>query len=136
MFEGKKSEKEKKSGKKHIELNPGEVTDRVRLAEAKLTQNQADYLVRLGLGKTDKITWYRTAILHPEQAMSNPAMRQYVVEVYQQLLNLVVGDPQMFLRLKTLLQRNFQDDGRLSEEVEPETNHRPLMKRVQKILES
>lgn len=66
--------------------------------------SQADYLIRLGLGNRDQITFYRKAIQDPLGAVKVPQYRDYVGKVAHELLSMIWNDNQMLNRLRTLLQ--------------------------------
>lgn len=108
--------KKPKAGAKFVTLNPKDEVPPSSVDEM-VSSNDADYLIRLGLGDPARLNWYRQVLMRPQAAVSNPALRPYMADVFSRLMNIVASDPQMMARLKVLLQRNFKSDG-LHEAVE------------------
>jgi hypothetical protein len=82
-----------------------------------------DYLIRIGLGSSEKIVWWRQVYGDPHKAVMTPFLRPYAAEAIERLIGLVMSDPQLYQRVRTLLQRKrvvpaagFFEEWELSEE--------------------
>lgn len=63
-----------------------------------------DQLIRFGLGDPSKIAFYRQALSDPKSAVNSATYRQYVGEALSKLLTVILSDPTLYLRVRTLLQ--------------------------------
>jgi hypothetical protein len=70
-----------------------------------------DYLIRLGLGDMDRLSYYRQALMDPKKANQTPYLRKYVAEILDLILNIIFEDPQMYNRVRTKLQDNLPQGG-------------------------
>jgi hypothetical protein len=115
----KKEEKKEQAPQKAIDprqfviINPN--IDNGKLNESR-SQTQIDYLIRLGLGDQDHLTWYRKVFANPKMANNNPYLRKYVSEVLEELLDILFSDAQMYNRLRTILQEKFKEADRENKE--------------------
>lgn len=62
-------------------------------------------LVRSGLGHDKNAAATMAALKDPEAAMQNPAKRELLLKVMQDLLDVVVNDPSMVMKTKTALRK-------------------------------
>lgn len=62
-------------------------------------------LVRAGLGHDKNAAATLAALKDPEAAMQNPAKRELLLKVMQDLLDVVVNDPSMVMKTKTALRK-------------------------------
>jgi hypothetical protein len=89
------------------------------LKEATPARNtKAQALVRSGLGGDDATAVMR-ALKDPEAAMKNPALREKVLTVMQQLLDIVVSDPTVLNKTKSALRKesiNYNPEEELQED--------------------
>lgn len=82
---------------------------------SKLTP-KVDMLLRLGLVDADSINSYRTALRGGEKSLTNPALRQKLMDLLDRLLNLSTKDPQTFNRLRTTVREDAMADKQDSEQ--------------------
>lgn len=64
-----------------------------------------DQLIRAGMGDIGQMSLYRRAIENPREAVNNPQLRGPISEVVSRVIDLVLEDRDLFLRLRTLLER-------------------------------
>lgn len=72
-----------------------------------LSQSKIDYLIRLGLGDQDELTYYRKAMSDPKKAMMTPNLRPYVADLLAKLLHIVFSDTQIYTRVTTVLKSDL-----------------------------
>lgn len=95
--------------RKFVEINP-KLSSEKRMVESR-SQTKIDYLIRLGLGDQDRLTFYRQVMADPGKANQTPYLRKYVAEVLDLLLDLIFNDTVMYNRLHTKLQHNLPSGG-------------------------
>ena len=96
--------------KKFVVVNPNLVGDRSAVVESRDTA-RIDYLIRLGLGDSDRLNFYRQVLTDPKKANEVPYLRKYVAEVLDLVLDIIFKDPQMYNRVRTKLQDNLPKGG-------------------------
>ena len=74
-------------------------------------------LVRSGLGHDKNAAATMAALKNPEEAMKNPAKRELLLKVMQDLLDVVVNDPSMVSKTKTALRKEEIEE--LDEKLHP-----------------
>lgn len=62
-----------------------------------------DYLIRIGLGDPAKLAYYRTALSDPRAAVLSALYRDMAAHALSRLIELVLSDPILYNRLRTLL---------------------------------
>ena len=80
-----------------------------------------DQLIRSGLGESGQISLYRRALESPRSAVDNPQLRHSLAEATARIVALVLEDRELFLRLRTLLERR---------------SHRPVHEGVDPVVEA
>jgi hypothetical protein len=97
--------------KKFVIINPPlHNTEKTNVNEAR-TQSQIDYLIRLGLGDMDRLTYYRQVFTNPQKANQTPYLRKYVAETLDLVLDIIFSDAQTYNRVRTKLQANLPQGG-------------------------
>ena len=93
--------------RKFVIINPTIPNDKIFESRS---ETKINYLIQLGLGDMDNITYYRQAISNPKKAITVPQNRKYVAEVLDLLMEAIFKDTQLYTRLVTVLQRNQGPD--------------------------
>jgi len=101
--------------KKFVIINPPLSGDKMN--ESRSLQ-KIDYLIRLGLGNQDHLSYYRQAMSDPKKAVVNPNLRKYVAEILDDVLNIIFNDSQTYNRLRTLLQKDHKIEDALMQKSE------------------
>jgi hypothetical protein len=83
---------------------------------------RCDFLVKMGLGDIEHLTWYRNALQDPSICINSAQYRPVVAEVLDQLLDLILADPVLYNRLRMQLLQNREREQ--SEEVDDDVHER------------
>jgi hypothetical protein len=70
-----------------------------------------DYLVKIGLGDKRYITFYRNALKDPSICVNNATYRPVVARLLNELLDIIMGDPVLYNRLRMQLLEHPPDQG-------------------------
>jgi hypothetical protein len=80
---------------------------------------RCDFLVKMGLGDIEHLTWYRNALQDPFICVNSAQYRPVVAEVLDQLLDLIFADPVLYNRLRMqLLQNREREQSEDTDELE------------------
>lgn len=64
-----------------------------------------DQLIRYGLGDPAKLAFYRAALQNPRESVNSAVYRRYVGDTLANLLQIILSDQSLFLRVRTVLQQ-------------------------------
>lgn len=90
--------KHKRRVKSFVDLTP--TTEEIRES----VDERLDELIRYGLGDQSHLAFYRQALSDPRSSVNNVQYRKYVGESLARLLELILSDQALFVRVRTLLQ--------------------------------
>lgn len=94
-----------------VVINPPMQGEKNAMMMEARSQSKVDYLIRLGLGDMDRLSYYRQALMDPKKANQVPYLRKYVAESFDLILDIIFEDAQMYNRVRTKLQANLPQGG-------------------------